>query len=294
MPPRSIRSKSSSSASASERSAPVKRLARASGGSSGGVSGAKPTGTKRAGAAPVERVTALRAKARDPSLVDVVVDGASIGTALRSEVERLGLDEGTPLTATRKRALTRAFERARARTAALRALGRSDRSRRVLERELIERHGIAPAIAEEVVGELATDGWQDDGRFAARRAESLAERRGASAALIEATLSAEGIEAPLARKAAQKAVKKVAPKATECERASDIARELFGLRARRGGAGRSSGSSSAISTGAHSTGAAPTMAEARRVARQLAQRGYEADTILAALEANGCLIERDG
>ena len=237
-------------------------------------------------AAPSGFVTGFRAKPSDPSLVEVIVDDAPLGTALRSELDRLGVREGIRLSATRRRALLEAFERAKARTVALKALGRSDRSRSSLVRELTERHGVEERVARSIVEDLARDGWQDDDRFAAQRAASLVERRGASASLIEATLAADGVEEAIAKRAARRA----APRATERQRASEIAAALLGKRGtgsptRRGGEAGPKRAASAESAGRAAN--RPTLADARRVARQLAQRGYEADTILAALAASG-------
>ncbi len=244
-------------------------------------------------------VTALRAKPSDPSLVEVVVGGEPLGIALRSEVERLGVREGATLSAAKRRALIVACERARARTVALKALARRDRSRAALEAELVERHGIDASIAAAVLAELAADGWQDDRRFAEQRAEELVARRGVAAHVIEATLAADGIGETLAKRAARAA----APPASERQRAIELARAFFagetdagrrslaGEAAERGAkSGDRRGSAGAGRSGRASAGASsavPTVADARRVARRLAQRGYEADTILAALAACG-------
>lgn len=201
------------------------------------------------------RITALRPRDRDPSLVDVEVGGEVVGTILRGAVDDLGLREGALLSAARRTRLAEACDRAAARTAALRLLARSDRSGAMLERHLVERGGFDASIASATRRQLAADGWQDDRRYAMARAERLARERQAASAWILAALVDEGVAERLAREAAGAA----APSA------QDAARALACAKARLGAAAR-------------------TPARARSIARALAQRGYDEDLVRQTLD----------
>lgn len=219
-------------------------------------------------------VTAVVAKPRDPSLVEVSVDDAVVGIALRSAVESLKIREGTLLTAAQRTALAAACERATARTLALKALGRSDRSRASLITLLTERHAIGEAAATAVIDELAADGWQDDRRYAEHRARRLAESTPCSEAFVSEALTQEGIDQRLANRMAKAA----APAAGDAERALAVAREA--LRAAAGSRGR--------------LNAAERAKARRRVGQLLARRGFDPDTMETVLARLGLMRESDG
>lgn len=147
-----------------------------------------------------QTITAIDADPKDPGLVRVRLGRTSVGPLRRDAAEALGLAEGRAWTARLERELDRLARHEGCRADALRRLGRRDHSRELLVLRLTPRWG--EDIAREVVGELATHGWLDDGTYATRRAESL--RRGGPVAseLMSVRLEAEGVAPKLARKAA--------------------------------------------------------------------------------------------
>lgn len=225
------------------------------------------------------RITALTPKPRDPSLVDVSIDGERVGTALRSALDDLGLREGSAISAKGRASLMSACERATARTVALKSLGRSDRSRATLARILVERHAIGEEAAAATLDQLKADGWQDDRRYAEGRARILAEERGCSRAFIAESLAAEGIDERLASKVAKAA----APSAKERERAEAIARRALG----GGSTAAVRGRKQPATGGARATARQGRSQMARRIGSQLARRGFDADTIAHVLDRLG-------
>jgi SOS response regulatory protein OraA/RecX len=236
---------------------------------------AKPTPSKRRSTSTEStrgRLTALRPRPRDPSLVDVYVDNARIGTVLREAIELLGLHEGASMTGGTLAKLTAACERAAARTAALRLLSARDRSGAMLERHLIERTGVSEAAARATCSELRSDGWQDDRRYAEDRAQRLVRERHASHALVVATLEEEGIPQRLAKRVATS----IAPTTKELARAIACAKDLLPDPAPRRGDRAAVGR------------------VARRVGQHLARRGFSEETVLDALAQIGLRVEADG
>jgi SOS response regulatory protein OraA/RecX len=205
------------------------------------------------------RITSLATRPRDPSLVDVEVDGVLVGTVLRSALDGLGLSEGGTLGAKARRRLSEACERASARTFALRALARRDRSGAILERLLIERHGISEAIAQATRRELEADGWQDDKRYAATRAAQLIHDRQASHALAVTTLCEEGVPERVARQATT----------SHASAAKDFVRALAWAK----------GEWKSEKKRGKTADERSSVRASRRLAQALARRGYEEETI---------------
>lgn len=113
---------------------------------------------------------------------------------------------------------------------AVRALSRRDRSETDVRR-ILERKGVSAAEAAAAVDVLRRLGALDDARFAARSAESLAER-GYGDAAIAARLEQEGVKRELAAEA-------IAALEPEHERAAALAeRRNRGLRTARWLSGR--------------------------------------------------------
>jgi SOS response regulatory protein OraA/RecX len=114
---------------------------------------------------------------------------------------------------------------------AIRSLGVRDSSRdRLAER--LARAKVPPATAGGVLGELEAAGYLDDGRLARSRAAALCERGWGDEAIL-ARLAADGI----ADEAARTAVDDLPPeaeRAARLEAATDDARRLVALLARRG------------------------------------------------------------
>ena len=134
-------------------------------------------------------VTALRACG--PGRVAVEVDGAPWRVVPVDVVVRAGLAEGRVLDRPALRLLRHELRRAEALRAATRALRARDLSSRRLS-ESLARADVAPQAAAETLEMLARAGLVDDGRVAANRAQSLAER-GYGDAAIRHRLEAEGL-----------------------------------------------------------------------------------------------------
>lgn len=145
--------------------------------------------------------------------VAVEVDGARWRTLPAEVVVRTRLRVGEELERPRLRELGRELRRARAVDTALRAVARREQSAAELDRRL-EHRGIAPELREETVGRLEEVGLVDDGRFALRLAESLAER-GHGDKAIRWRLERDGV-------AAETAAEAIAALPSELERARSI------------------------------------------------------------------------
>lgn len=145
-------------------------------------------------------ITAIDADPRDPGLVRVRLGRTTVGPLRRDAAEALGLEEGRAWTVRLEKAVERLARHEGCRADALRRLGRRDHSRELLALRLTPRWG--EDIAREVVGELATHGWLDDGAYATRRAENLRRAGPVSSEMLTVRLEAEGVAPRLARKAA--------------------------------------------------------------------------------------------
>lgn len=229
----------------------------------------KPSATPPTGGSPkrarAARLTGLRSPQRDPSLVEVEIDGEPVGSVLRGSLDELRLVEGAPIGVAARKRIDAAIERARARGVALRMLARSDRSAAFIEQTLVERHGISADVARATSADLAADGWQDDRRFAELRSQRLFAERKASRALVVATLVEEGVEERLAERTAARV-------ARESDIRDDLSRAIACAREARPAKGAKT---------------APSVREWRRIAAHLARRGYDEDTVATALERVG-------
>jgi regulatory protein len=141
-------------------------------------------------------VTGLR---RRGGRVAVELDGAPWRTLPLEAVVTAGMTVGASLDRERVRVLARALRRHRATEVTLRALSRRDRSRAELDRRLTEM-GVREGEREDALERVTRAGLVDDGRFAARRARSLAER-GAGDRWVLDDLEQRGVDPELARAA---------------------------------------------------------------------------------------------
>jgi SOS response regulatory protein OraA/RecX len=112
-------------------------------------------------------------------------------------VVRCGLAAGLALERPLLRCLRRELRHAEALAIAGRTLRRRDLSTRRLA-ERLDAAGVPPAAERRAIEALADARILDDARFAAARAEALAERGWGDAAIV-ARLEAEGISEPAAR-----------------------------------------------------------------------------------------------
>lgn len=168
-------------------------------------------------------VTALHER-RDGRVV-IDVDGAPWRVVPSDVVVRTGVRVGVQLERPLLRELGRALRRADALEIAGRALRAHDRSRRELDARLQAR-GVSESTRAEALDVLARSGLVDDGRVAANRAASLADR-GYGDAAIAADLEARGIPPEAVRPALEALV-------AERDRAAKIvARRGNGLKTAR-------------------------------------------------------------
>lgn len=165
--------------------------------------------------------------------VAVELDGARWRTMPAEVVARTRLGVGQDLDRPRLRELARELRRARAIDVGLRALSRRDLSRAALERRL-ERRRVRMPDREEAVGAFERAGLVDDERYAARRAEWLAER-GHGDAAIRWRLERDGVGAAEAAAAvdrlereADRAARIVAVRGPGTTTARELARRGFG------------------------------------------------------------------
>ncbi len=195
-------------------------------------------------------IDALRAHAADPNVVDVRVGGRTVATLPRARAEALGATEGSAWTPALAARVSAAAAEALAREAALAFLARRAWSAALLAARLV-RAGHDERAAADAVAALVADGWLDDRAYAKARAEQLSRRGAMAAEALEHVLVEEGVAERVARAAAK----------GEAGSAEDLVREAKA--ARRAGHG------------------------AARVSGRLARRGFDADTIRAALERAG-------
>ena len=145
------------------------------------------------------RVTALRAPR--PDRVAVELDGRHWRTLPLEPVVRAGLRVGEELDRPRLRLLRRELRRHETIAAAVRALRHRDRSGHELD-ERLARGGATAAERADALAALERAGLVDDGRFAASRARSLAERgwgdAGIRAELERHEVAPESVEQALA------------------------------------------------------------------------------------------------
>lgn len=195
-------------------------------------------------------IDALRALAADPNVVEVRVGGRTVASLPRARAESLGAVEGAAWTPALAARVSTAAAEALAREAALAFLARRAWSASLL-RARLARAGHDEAAAAAAVASLVADGWLDDRAYAQARAGQLSRRGAMAAEALEHALVEEGVAEREARAAAR----------AEAGTSEDLVREARA--ARREGAG------------------------AARVAGRFARRGFDADTIRAALERAG-------
>jgi regulatory protein len=135
-------------------------------------------------------VTAIRARG-DGRRVAVELDGQPWRVLPFEAVVVAGLDRGITLDRPRARRLARELRRLEARDTALRALHAHDHTAETLRRRLDAR-GIPPRAREAALEAMERAGLVDDARFAAARAQLLAQR-GAGDLRIRHDLESRGV-----------------------------------------------------------------------------------------------------
>jgi len=215
------------------------------------------------GAGVAVTITAVEPTAADPTMRRLKAGRRTLGTIHAEEVESLRLRPGSAWTGAVAEAVQRLTMKRAARKEAMRALGRrACSSQSMLER--LVRHGVVDSIAADVVRDLVRDGWMNDEALAADLAGSAARKPGASRALVEGKLVASGLPTALVHRAVEAAMKD----GTAIGQAIGWARRHWG--GRTGEAARS---------------------KSRRIAAGLARRGFDEDTIAAALDQLGLSVD---
>ena len=155
-------------------------------------------------------VSALRPLPSNPNIVSVRVGRRSVAKVRASVAEELGIVPGTPWTETLAEAVERWHRFERARTDALRLLGRRDLTGVEL-RERLGRKTHEPDAIDSALEALQTEGWIDEAALAARYLAYLTRDRPASATLLRARLEARGVSPEIAEQALATALGEIDP-----------------------------------------------------------------------------------
>lgn len=210
-------------------------------------------------------ITAIDPLPADPNMRRIKVNGRIAAKLSASDAESLGLAVGKAWNARLAKHVKELVERGSARRDAMNMLGRRPFSSGELRDRLIRREYSA-AIVDRVLASLEADGWIDDAEFARAVARSLCERKPAAERLIVTTL----VKRLIPEKAALQAAREV----LNGREALDEARQLIVTRART-----MKGLNAATQT--------------RRLAGALARRGYDEETIRAALLQSGYAVDEE-
>lgn len=145
-------------------------------------------------AAGEQRVSRVAFQQRDPSRVNVYVEGRFAFAISAIEAVHRGLKPGRLLTAADIADLTQLEERERARNGALALLAVRPRSRRELT-DRLARKGLPADVVAGVVEDLAVRGYVDDTEFARYWVENRQANRPRGRRALTAELRAKGVAA---------------------------------------------------------------------------------------------------
>ena len=212
-----------------------------------------------------EAITAIRPLPSDPSMRGVRIGRRVIARLRATDIESLGLEAGQILTDELAGAIEEVLALTRARRDALRLLGRRGYSSGQLV-DRLKRKGHAESTARAVVDELRDGDWLDDEEYARAVAREICARGPASPRLIMQKLRQRRIDADLARRVAEETLAD-----------TDPVEEAIALAEKRMRSMRS----------------VPRATAARRIAAALARRGFDMDTIRAAIQRAG-VLDNDG
>lgn len=199
---------------------------------------------------------------RDPGFCRIRVGRKRFGPLRRDDAERLGLAPGRSWSRGLESRVTALVAVAEARRAALASLARAPASRERLEARLERRRHDAAAIRD-ALDQLDADGWLDEAGSANVRARSMARAHGGAVArgALEARLEDEGY-----RRDAGRAARDALGDASDLERA--------------------------IQAATRATSKAPSRKRSpAALARDLARRGFDSDTIETALRRTGVRLD---
>ena len=139
------------------------------------------------------RITALNPIHEDPCLITVMIDGESLGTAAREDLEASQVSLGMSASDPRVCALKKLIDMRSARSHAMGLLSRADFPKAGLVERLL-KHGVDSTIANQVVQDILKDGWIDDESYARKRIWMLREEEGHSTDECRARLHAERVD----------------------------------------------------------------------------------------------------
>lgn len=186
------------------------------------------------------------------------VNGRTVATLTAASVVALGVRDGDRWTAALSGAVERRGEFERAHRAAQALISRKGMSRAALT-ERLARRGFGEGAIGEVIAGLGRAGMLDDAALARDMVRSALERGGAAAPLLEAKLTARGVDAGVVREAVQEGLE-----------GRDVGADAEALAKRRW---------------ATMSPALAVEARVRRVYAYLARRGYDEETCERAVRA---------
>lgn len=205
------------------------------------------------------RITAVRLNDRTPDVAIIEVDGAAVARVRAIDIERLGARTGAPWTPERADAVHTAAEVRVVYGRALRLLERRSLARATL-RERLAARGYAETAVDIVLDECERTGILNDAALARSQAENWRRREGFAPAAVSARLTRHGFDADLAE-----SVGREDPR-DPVEAALAFAERRLGKQT--------------------TTDPIQTL---RRIAGQLARRGYDEDTVQTVLDRLGLL-----
>ena len=204
-------------------------------------------------------ITSVSSDTRDPNLRVISVDGSHVAVVLARDVEALDIRPGGAWTEDLASAIERCASIVDARRAALQLLSRRSWGSVELTRRLVRRDW-SRDVADEVVAALVEDGWLDDRAHAAALVTEWLRREGAGERFLAHKLRLKHIDGELASEVVSEAL----ASRSALEDAVAIARRRL---ARCDGV--------------------PEATAQRRVASALRRRGFDAQTVRAALNDAG-------
>lgn len=202
-------------------------------------------------------ITAIEPVRRDPNLQRVKVGRRTVATLRACDVEAMRITVGKTWTASLENRVQKAALADRARKLAMRLLSRRGYARSELEQKLVSR-GHDSGIAARIVQEAVKDGWLNERAFADDIVRGTTRSKPTGRRLIEARLAARGV----AHSTAVEALAAIRNQGDESTAAVALARQRL----------------------ATMRGMKPAVA-ARRIASLLSRRGFDDETVQAALEA---------
>lgn len=209
------------------------------------------------------RITALDPLPSDPNLLRVRVGGRVVARLTRADAERLQLEVGQAWTEDLSARVQQVIDTVKARKAALAML-----SRRALScgemAERLEKRGHEQAIVHTLVNQLTNDGWLDDRAYARTIVYEVLRKKPAAKMLLVQKLQVRKIDSELALEVAEEALGETDQVAAAEQFAIQRMESMKGL------------SKTTV---------------VRRIAAQLARRGFDQETIEQVMSRLGLQTE---